>query len=29
VRPCTVPGCNKPRRAKGLCRHHYYEAHHA
>jgi hypothetical protein len=26
VRPCTVAGCERPRRAKGLCRHHYYEA---
>lgn len=24
-RTCTVPGCTSPRRAKGLCRHHYYE----
>jgi hypothetical protein len=24
VRPCTVPGCEKPRRAHGLCRHHLY-----
>jgi hypothetical protein len=27
VRPCTVAGCDAPRRAKGLCRHHYYEVH--
>jgi hypothetical protein len=26
VRPCTVDGCDEPRRAKGRCRHHYYEA---
>ena len=25
VRPCTIDGCNERRRAKGLCRHHYYE----
>lgn len=25
VRSCTVPQCPEPRRAKGLCRHHYYE----
>jgi hypothetical protein len=25
-RPCTVDGCDEPRRAKGRCRHHYYEA---
>jgi hypothetical protein len=25
-RPCTADGCEAPRRAKGLCRHHYYEA---
>ncbi|CAN5252708.1 hypothetical protein BH18ACT4_BH18ACT4_09360 [soil metagenome] len=24
VRPCTVDGCEQPRRAKGLCRHHYF-----
>lgn len=24
VRPCTVEGCDKPRRAHGLCRHHLY-----
>lgn len=24
VRPCTVEGCEKPQRAKGVCRHHYY-----
>jgi hypothetical protein len=23
-RPCTVEGCDEPRRAKGLCRRHYY-----
>jgi hypothetical protein len=23
-RPCSVPGCERVRRAKGLCRHHYY-----
>jgi hypothetical protein len=22
--PCTVDGCDKPQRAKGYCRHHYY-----
>lgn len=27
VRPCTVDQCDNPRRAKGLCRHHYFEAH--
>lgn len=26
VRPCTVEGCDRPRRAKGLCRQHYYAA---
>jgi hypothetical protein len=26
VRPCTVDDCDEPRRAKGRCRHHYYEA---
>ena len=26
-RPCTVDGCDRPRRAKGLCRQHYYAAH--
>lgn len=26
-RPCTVEGCNEPRRARGLCRRHYYAAH--
>lgn len=26
VRPCTVDGCERPRRAKGLCRSHYYSA---
>ena len=25
-RPCTVDGCDRPRRAKGLCRQHYYAA---
>jgi hypothetical protein len=24
-RGCTVEGCEVPQRAKGLCRHHYYE----
>ncbi len=24
VRACTVEGCDKPRRAYGLCRHHLY-----
>jgi hypothetical protein len=24
VRPCTVDGCDKPRRAHGLCRQHLY-----
>lgn len=24
VRPCTVDGCDTPRRAHGLCRHHLY-----
>lgn len=24
VRPCTVDGCDEPRRAHGLCRHHLY-----
>jgi hypothetical protein len=24
VRPCTVEGCDKPRRAHGLCRQHLY-----
>lgn len=24
VRPCTVDGCQEPRRAHGLCRHHLY-----
>lgn len=27
VRPCTVEGCDEPRRAKGLCRRHYYAEH--
>lgn len=26
VRPCTIEGCARPRRAKGLCRSHYYTA---
>jgi hypothetical protein len=26
VRLCAIGGCDEPRRAKGLCRHHYYEA---
>lgn len=26
VRPCTAEGCDLPRRAKGLCRRHYYAA---
>lgn len=25
-RPCTMHGCDRPRRAKGLCRRHYYAA---
>lgn len=25
-RQCTVEGCDAPRRARGLCRHHYYAA---
>jgi hypothetical protein len=25
-RPCSEPDCGRPRRARGLCRHHYYEA---
>ena len=25
-RPCTVEGCEVLQRAKGLCRHHYYDA---
>jgi hypothetical protein len=25
VRPCTVEGCDGPRRAHGVCRHHLYE----
>jgi hypothetical protein len=28
VRPCTVDGCDEPRRAHGLCRLHLYERHH-
>ena len=27
VRPCTVEGCDEPRRAHGLCRHHLYVVH--
>lgn len=27
IRPCTVLGCETPRRAHGLCRHHLYERH--
>ena len=26
VRPCKEEGCDRPRRAKGLCRQHYYAA---
>lgn len=26
VRPCTIDGCEQPRRAKGLCRSHYFAA---
>jgi len=26
VRPCTIEGCGRPRRAKELCRSHYYDA---
>jgi hypothetical protein len=26
VRPCTVDGCERPRRAHGLCRHHLFKA---
>lgn len=26
VRPCTVDGCEEPRRAHGLCRYHLYQA---
>ena len=26
-RPCTVEGCDEPRRARGLCRRHYYAVH--
>jgi hypothetical protein len=25
-RPCSVEGCAEPARARGRCRHHYYEA---
>ena len=25
-RPCTVDGCDHPNRARGLCRHHYFQA---
>lgn len=25
-RPCLVEGCERPQRAKGVCRHHYYQA---
>lgn len=25
-RPCMVEGCERPQRAKGVCRHHYYQA---
>jgi hypothetical protein len=25
LRTCTVSGCERPQRAKGVCRHHYYE----
>lgn len=28
IRPCTVDGCDAPRRAHGLCRHHLYRRHH-
>lgn len=28
VRPCTIEGCDAPRRAHGLCRHHLYRRHH-
>lgn len=27
VRPCTIEGCDKPRRAHGLCRRHLYVVH--
>lgn len=26
VRPCAVPGCQEPRKMKGLCRPHYRAA---
>ena len=26
-RPCTVEGCDEPRRARGLCRHDYHAVH--
>ena len=26
-RPCTIVGCDEPRRAHGLCRHHLWELH--
>lgn len=28
VRPCTIDGCDAPRRAHGLCRHHLYRHRH-
>jgi hypothetical protein len=24
-RPCTIAGCDRPQRAKELCRHHYFK----